>query len=533
MTISGKAGTGKSILLETIANIFIHLFGNPNACKITAPTGSAANNINGTTNHYLFGINQTNQRDSEVGESVRSSVAERLNGTMCLLIDERSMLSAEILGKMAIVAQNVIAGGVLSHLDWGGLPFIIMFGDDMQLMSSDPGASNCFDNDTTRHINIVQAEGYKQFLNFGSDTMELQTIKRQNPQERHFAQLLDKTRQDQLSPKYVALLQQYHLSRRDIYTPEDVTHIQEKALFVYATHEPKDEHNKTQLKRISSHDNPIAKLCPKSNRISSPTQPAVKRHFQDNHQTVHSQPVLLCVGTRVAIAGRNFHPKYGLYNGAIGTVLEFHFEHGANPNHGDFPTHIIVDFPKYTGPPWDKQHPTHIPVCPITVNCAKRCCQRKFIPLAVSFATTIHKCQGINVGPTTQSNSKKNDVDCIVVDIGNRAFEAIYPGTAYSAFSRGTTLGQEDPTTSAIFFIGNNLTNERLINMHTVMRTGVLNKRVQRRNQWIAYQKRHTHKSNTTEDQKNFLRKWILTTTLTNYKPEDFYNITTTEPTIP
>ena len=36
MTISGKAGTGKSILLETIANIFIHLFDNPNACKITA-----------------------------------------------------------------------------------------------------------------------------------------------------------------------------------------------------------------------------------------------------------------------------------------------------------------------------------------------------------------------------------------------------------------------------------------------------------------------------------------------------------------
>ena len=111
---------------------------------------------------------------------------------------------------------------------------------------------------------------------------------------------------------------------------------------------------------------------------------------------------------------------------------------------------------------------------------------------------------------------KKNDVDCIVVDIGNRAFESVYPDTAYSAFSRTTTLGQEDPTTSAIFFIGSNLTNKRLIDMHTVMRTGVLNKRVQRRNQWIAYQKRHIHKSNTTADQKNLLHKWILTTILTN-----------------
>ena len=104
-------------------------------------------------------------------------------------------------------------------------------------------------------------------------------------------------------------MQQYHLSRRDIYTLEDIERIQEKSLFVYAIHEPKDEHNNTQLKRISSHNNPIAKLCPKSSRISSPTQPAVKRHFQDNHQLVHSQPILLCIGTRVAMQAETFTPN--------------------------------------------------------------------------------------------------------------------------------------------------------------------------------------------------------------------------------
>ena len=62
------------------------------------------------------------------------------------------------------------------------------------------------------------------------------------------------------------------------------------------------------------------------------------------------------MGAKAAINLRNFCPLWGLHNGACGTVVEIVFAKGTNPNHGDLPQYVVVEFPNYTGPAWDKKN---------------------------------------------------------------------------------------------------------------------------------------------------------------------------------
>ena len=64
------------------------------------------------------------------------------------------------------------------------------------------------------------------------------------------------------------------------------------------------------------------------------------------------------MGSKVALSNRNFHPAWGLHNGACGTVDEIIFESGSNPNEGGLPSYVVVDFPLYNGPIWDEDNPT-------------------------------------------------------------------------------------------------------------------------------------------------------------------------------
>ena len=54
--------------------------------------------------------------------------------------------------------------------------------------------------------------------------------------------------------------------------------------------------------------------------------------------------MLLCINAKVAIKGYNFYPKWGLHNGAMGTVKEIVFREGKNPNNGDLPEYVVVQF---------------------------------------------------------------------------------------------------------------------------------------------------------------------------------------------
>ena len=52
---------------------------------------------------------------------------------MCLIIDERSMLSSKVLGAAERNVRKTVFNGQNSQEIWGGVPAVILFGDDYRL----------------------------------------------------------------------------------------------------------------------------------------------------------------------------------------------------------------------------------------------------------------------------------------------------------------------------------------------------------------------------------------------------------------
>ena len=68
-----------------------------------------------------------------------------LENTIALILDERSMVPALLLGTMESYCRQAAFKGTRRHLEWGELPFIILIGDDYQLPPIEKGAFYCFE----------------------------------------------------------------------------------------------------------------------------------------------------------------------------------------------------------------------------------------------------------------------------------------------------------------------------------------------------------------------------------------------------
>ncbi len=86
-------------------------------------------------------------------------------------------------------------------------------------------------------------------------------------------------------------------------------------------------------------------------------------HFDQNSCDKYTD---ICVGAKVAISNVNFLPEIGLYNGAIGDVIDIVYnDRPVGPNnkqHYHIPNYVVVDFPNLRLPtniaPWDELHKT-------------------------------------------------------------------------------------------------------------------------------------------------------------------------------
>ena len=92
-------------------------------------------------------------------------------------------------------------------------------------------------------------------------------------------------------------------------------------------------------------------------------------------------------------------------------------------------------------------------------------------------------------------------VDRVIVDPGDKKFEAGNPGLLYMAVSRATTLGESTTSSSAttsppnlnsaIYFTGHNMTLHRVTNLK-LKKNGEEYEKVQLRNKWVARVKANT-----------------------------------------
>ncbi|HLU64242.1 MAG TPA: AAA family ATPase [Protaetiibacter sp.] len=119
--VTGRAGTGKSTLLEYLA------WNTSKQLVICAPTGVAALNVGGQTIHSLFRLPIGVIADHEIEQS--AELKKLLNAIETLVVDEVSMVNADLLDAMD---RSLRQARQRPHEPFGGVQ-LVLFGDPFQL----------------------------------------------------------------------------------------------------------------------------------------------------------------------------------------------------------------------------------------------------------------------------------------------------------------------------------------------------------------------------------------------------------------
>ena len=134
----------------------------------------------------------------------------------------------------------------------------------------------------------------------------------------------------------------------------------------------------------------------------------------------------------------NINVEHGLFNGSIGVVRDILYFSGRKPGDSS-PDVVMVEFDKYTGPPFVPCNPKLVPIVPVErkIDCKCHCCKRKQLPLRLAWGTTIHRCQGMTIGKGESSKY-------IVINPESKGFESQNPGALFEALSHAKSAGEPD-----------------------------------------------------------------------------------------
>jgi len=126
--VTGRAGTGKSTLLSYLtAN-------SEKSFAVCAPTGVAALNVAGVTIHSLFTFPFGILGEVDIGRHLSRRTREVLRAIDMLVIDEVSMVSADL---MDAIDRALRIARSKRKLPFGGVQ-VVMFGDPYQLAPVTP-----------------------------------------------------------------------------------------------------------------------------------------------------------------------------------------------------------------------------------------------------------------------------------------------------------------------------------------------------------------------------------------------------------
>lgn len=349
-TIIGQGGSGKSVLLNTITTVLRRLFQLNDVVRVACPTGTAAFNANGETLHRLTlqGIG-SEYLPNTLSDTKQNILRGRFKHLLCLVIDERSLLTSKLLGSTSqIISETIFDGSNINDL-WGGLPVLILSGDDYQLPGTGEGAFQAMHS--TKGSKMTQ-KGRDVFLQCSDIVYKLSTSRRINDSQQHDKDLLNRLRTgDNILDIDLQKLQSLHLNNIcNRHGPTTIANIEKDAIFLFYTNEKRVKHNLQRLVAMNSKSNPTAIIkCTGSGKKGK----SIACHFQEESP----KTTLLCLGATVSLQGCNFQPLWGLHNGACGTVQEIIYTNNESPNTGHLPSYVVVRFPQYIGPAWDVNNP--------------------------------------------------------------------------------------------------------------------------------------------------------------------------------
>ena len=362
MIICGTAGTGKSYLINAISCLLNTL------CCLTATTGIAAFHIHGVTIHSLLQLPIRGQNNTELQGSALMRLQEKLKNKKYIIIDEMSMLGQN---SLTWIDRRLRQGTGQYDKPFGGMS-VILIGDFGQLppIGDKPlyVIPKLTDNDTYNHGYLM----YKQF----TTVVQLKQMMRQDKATENFRLLLSAIRNGKVTHDHWQTL----LTRSPLKASNSADF--DAAIHLFFDKQSVAEYNYQQLHKLG---NTIARIeAMNSDHTAKVT----------NSDEAGGLDCMLFISNDCEVMlTSNLWQQAGLCNGAIGIVKDILFAQSQKPP--SLPISVLVEFPKYTGPPFIAEHPKYVPIPPITFEwTTNKRHSRKQIPLRLCYAMTIHKSQG-------------------------------------------------------------------------------------------------------------------------------------------
>jgi hypothetical protein len=171
---------------------------------------------------------------------------------------------------------------------------------------------------------MTQNLGSLKFINLAEQVMQLDQVVRQREYQKYFKGLLERIRLGWLTYQDEYRLRTLTMDD-DNYTSKEIKDISDKALHLVSNHEPKNVHNENKLHETVSEDNPFAYIHCIDTSTDSTDAKLRNKHLK---KVFDMKRIMICREAMVEIVKANIEPKWGLYNGAIGTVVDIVYHQG-------------------------------------------------------------------------------------------------------------------------------------------------------------------------------------------------------------
>ena len=356
LVITASAGCGKSAIIK---EIYKHAKAQNyyNNIYITATTGVAAYSINGITINSFAGIGTGEHPIASIISKIKKNktTVNRIRETNILVIDEVSMMSAEIFEKINTVFQTLRGSRKL----FGGIQLILSF-DILQLQP--------VFKDYTRDCRlIIQSEIFQESFNKEKGNLILLEKSFRQEYDIPFKNMLNEIRIGVVGEQTLKLLQQRRIELfSDI--PMDLVEL-------VPTNKQANDINFNKLNAIKGKMYTFDAIIKKSN-VNSDIETTLERELMTQLKSKNALNLQIKIGAKVMLI-KNLDVASGLCNGSIGTIqnisnseISVLFENGL--------THFIKK----------EEFKLEMENCWVTLN---------QYPLILAYSITISKSQGLTL----------------------------------------------------------------------------------------------------------------------------------------
>lgn len=351
LLILGSAGTGKSRLIKEFQK-YIKRNDQSKTMYITSTTGISAYNISGITINSFMGIGTGDAPIEVLLKRLRYKIGikDRIRRTDILVIDEISMMSANLFEKINVIFQTLRK----SRLPFGGIQ-LILTGDFLQL-------ETIFSNSNPDNRFIIESELFKRM--FAKSTVVLKENFRQRSDNKYIDILMRIRRAEQTNADILQL--KNRLLKGDE-QKGDIVHL-------VSSNWKAQQINTERLASINSPESYYETVYVKTG--DKDTCELLQRELQSQFSQRGIETVALRRGCRVLLI-KNLDVSNGLVNGSIGTVEDL-FTEGVKVKFDNGVTQIINRVE------WE-----------IELDNARVVLQQ--IPLMLAYSITIHKSQSLSL----------------------------------------------------------------------------------------------------------------------------------------